>query len=259
MRKENLGRSLLLSIVIFLFIGIISVSASSKQRVYDDANLLTDAEIQQLEKVARESSENRETDFIILTVDDAKKDIVKYMQDIYDEEAFGYNQSHGNAAILTIEMKTRDIYLAGFYKGEEYLDNERMDLIREKITPDLSSENYYRAFESFITIGDKYMGYRPGVNPENILFKWWFQIFISLGVAFVALGAMIRTSGGKVTTNARTYRDDHHSKVLRRKDQYLRKTVTKRRKPKSSSSGGSGGGGGRTSGGHSHSGSRGKF
>ena len=64
------------------------------------------------------------------------------MQDFYDENAPGYDQPHGNTAILTLDMQNRDVYLAGFIKAEDYLDDSRLDLIRDKITPDLSSGNY---------------------------------------------------------------------------------------------------------------------
>ena len=59
------------------------------------------------------------------------KDIVEYMEDFYDDKALGYDKPHGNA-ILTIDMNNRDVYLAGFYKGEEYLDDYRLDLIQDR-------------------------------------------------------------------------------------------------------------------------------
>lgn len=256
-----------LSISLILFIMLASLpgntgAANEKQRIFDDAGLLTNEETRLLEEIAHESSVNRETDFIILTTEDADgKKPTKYMQDKYDDMGFGYDKKHGNTAILIISMLERDVELDGFYKAETYLDDDRLDMIRHKITPDLSNESYFSAFETFIKTGDKYMGYRPGVNPENILFKWWFQIIMSLGIASIALGSMIYNSGGRVTTNARTYRDSNRSRILKKRDRYLRKTVTKRRKPKPSKSRGGrgGGGGGMTSGGHSHSGSRGKF
>lgn len=264
--KNTYVKVLSISMILFLMLASLpgnTEAANEKQRVFDDAELLTDEEIKSLEEIAHESSVNHETDFIILTTEDADgKKPTKYMQDKYDDMGFGYDKKHGNAAVLIISMLERDVEFAGFYKAETYLDDDRLDMIRHKITPDLSNENYFRAFETFIKTGDKYMGYRPGVNPENILFKWWFQIIISLSIASIALGSMIYNSGGRVTTNAGTYRDSNRSRILKKRDRYLRKTVTKRRKPKPQNSGsgrGGGGGGGMTSGGHSHSGSRGKF
>lgn len=238
-------------------------NTQSKQRVFDDAELLTQEEIQNLEEAAEEHGANRETDFIILTTPDADgKDVKKYMQDTYDEEGFGYDKEHGNTAVLAIDMESREFYLAGFYKAEKYLDSDRLDQIRDKITPDLANGDYYDAFYLFIETADKYMGYRPGINPESIFLKTTFQLFVSLALAGIIVFSMAYNSKTKITTTPRTYRDEKTSKVLKKQDIFLRKSVTKTRKPQNNSSSGGGrggGGGGMTGGGHSHSGSRGSF
>lgn len=53
-------------------------------------------------------------------------------------------------------MKNRDIYLVGYYKGEKYLDDYRLDLITDKITPNLSRGDYFKAFHTFIKTSYKY-------------------------------------------------------------------------------------------------------
>lgn len=269
MVKNRLNKICILCILFlisFISSNIVEATPSTKQRIYDFAGLLTSDKINQLEDLSEKYSSKRHTDFIILTTRDTEgKDIVLYMEDFYDEKALGYDKPHGNTAIITIDMKNRDVYLAGFYKAEEYLDDYRLDLIREKITPDLSQGNYYDAFSSFIKISNKYMGIRPGVNPDNILFNLWFQIGASLGLAGIVVGIMAYNTGGKVTISDGTYRDNSKSHIIDKKDRYLNTTVSKTRIQTNNSSGGKGGGGGRSSGGgvsrggHSHSGSRGKF
>ncbi|WP_077368254.1 TPM domain-containing protein [Anaerosalibacter sp. Marseille-P3206] len=256
-----------LFIIVFLLfplvINVAIAASKTKQRIYDFAGLLTDEEIVNLEEMSEKYSSKRNTDIIILTTDDTGgKDVVKYMEDFYDEKALGYDKPHGNCAILTIDMQHREVYVAGFYRGEEYLDNDRCSLVREKITPDLSSGNYHDAFYTFIKTSYKYMGIRPGVNPNNIIFNSWFQIIVSLIVAGISVGIMAFNSGGRITVNEGTYRDFSNSRVIDRRDNYIRTSVTKHRKPSDdnhNSGGSSGGGGGVTSGGHSHSGSRGSF
>ncbi|VEF49359.1 Domain of uncharacterised function (DUF477) [Bacillus freudenreichii] len=263
--RSNFFKKTLILVVFFLFLPFAFATADTpaKQRIYDDAGLLSDTEVKELEKLAEKHGAKRETDFIILTTNNEKNiDVVEYMQNFYDEKAPGYDKPHGNTAILTLDMKNRDVYVAGFYKAKTYLDNHRATLVREKITSALSSGDYYKAFGSFIKTSSKYMGIRPGVNPDNILFNLWFQIIASLVIAGGAVGIMAFNIGGRVTVNARTYQDNENTRVKHRRDQYIRTTTTKRRKPSNKSSGsgfGGGGGGGMTRGGHSHSGSRGKF
>lgn len=256
--------SLILLFLSPIFTAHISVATESdKQRIFDEANLLTDAEIARLEKTAQYYSEKRETDFIIITQADPGKDMEKFLDDFYDEQGLGFDKSHGNTAMLGIDMKNRDVVLQGYYKAETYLNQQRIDQILDQIAPDLSDENYDVAFDSFIKIVDKYMDYRPGVNPENPFYKTSVQFMLAIGLGIVIVFSMAYHTKPKMTTTARTYRDTERTKVLQKRDRYIRTTVTKRRKPKQSSGGGgsgrSSGGYGRTSGGHSRSSGRRKF
>lgn len=261
-------KKIFFSIIFALFLTIGTIEAASpKQRIYDFADLLSATEIEELESKAEKYSKKRETDFIILTTyDTSEKDVVEYTQDFYDDNELGFDRSNGNAAILTIDMRNREVYLAGFYKGEKYLSDYRLDLIRDSITSDLGEGNYYDAFYGFMKLGYRYMGMNPNADPNSIFFNLRFQIIVSLGIAGLVVGSMAYNRGGRVTVNEGVYRDFSSSRVINRRDNFLRTSVTKTKKPtnKSKSSGGgfSGGGfggGGTTSGGHSHSGSRGKF
>lgn len=266
-------------------------SVNQKQFVFDYAGLLTDQEVTQLESLADELGAESDTAFLIITANGTDgKDIVDYVGDFYDENAPGYDQPYGNTAILAIDMEERDIYLAGFKKAELYLNDQRLDVIRESITPALSDENFYAAFSEFISSSHSYMGIEPetssdnpgsypdddggyqnydedynyyaGGNPsDNIFFQLWFQLIVSFIVGGAVVGILAYNSGGRVTVSSRTYMNSNSSKVLHQHDRYLRKTVTRVKKPtnNNNNSGGFTGGGGITGGGHSHSGSRGKF
>lgn len=229
-------------------------AAPEKNMVYDKAKLLDQAEIAKLNELANKVAAKRETDVIILTSTNAEnQDVRVKTENFYDSQAPGYDKPHGNAVILTMDMNNREVYLAGFGTALTTLDDHRLDLIRNKITPALTKGDYARAFERYINLSNKYMGYKPGVKPDNILFAWWFQLGAALVAAIVVVSIMVFRSGGRVTVNGATYEDDATSGVLERVDQYTHTTVTKTRIPKNN--GGSGGGGG----GRSSGGSRGSF
>lgn len=258
-----------LSITIFailLFIPLFSTvhAATDKQRIFDDANILSEQEKSSLERFAQKYSDKRKVDFLIITMD-GDEDITKYMGDLYDQHGFGYNQKHGDVALIALNMhpEHRDVQLAGFGKVEYSLPDERFDTIREKVTPNLSNGNYEAAFESFITLSARYMQFKPGVDPSNPVYNPYVQIAIALfiGVGTVIIMASNRRS--KITFTAATYFDERTSKVNRKEDTFLRRTVSKTYSPQKKDSGGGGGGGfsggGSTGGGRSFSGSRGKF
>ncbi|WP_235598409.1 TPM domain-containing protein [Heyndrickxia sporothermodurans] len=251
---------MLLSIIFVLFLPRITAQAESlnqKQFVYDDAKLLTNEEKAELEALSSKLSKERNTAFLIITVNGTKgKNFVQYVEDFYDEKAPGYDKPHGNTAILFIDMKNRDVHIAGYKKAEDYLDNKRIDLVLYKITPDLSNGDYFHAFSKFITLSHEYMGYRPGISPDNLVFKWWFQLLIAIGVAGLIVGLMAYRSGGRVTVNSHTYLNSNQSRIINKYDRFVRQTVTKQKKPSNNNSSG---GGGISRGGHSHSGGSRKF
>ncbi|MEI3614423.1 TPM domain-containing protein [Pseudogracilibacillus sp. SO30301A] len=261
--KKNLGKIFILFLIAFIFLStflsIETQAESSKQRVFDDANLLSDNEVKELEKLAAEFSDKRNTEFIIVTVEESEKNLQIYMDDFYDER---YGENDENVAMLGLNMKKRDVVLSGYSDMHRKLDPDRLTIIREKITSSLSNGDYFNAFESFITLSAKYMQYREGVNPANPLFNTWVQIGVAIAIAASIVWLMARSVEPKATTTSATYRDMDRTKILGKRDRYIRTTVTKRRKPKQSSSGGGRGGGGsigRTSGGTMRSSSRGKF
>lgn len=259
-------RGVIVTLFFIMFLSVFApylVAAADKQRIYDEANLLTAEQISALEEVANKFSVRRETDFVIITTDDSDgKDIEKFMADFYDERKLGYDREHGNAAILAIDMAKRDVMLMGFYKAKERLDAERLTMIREEINPDLSAGNYYQAFHSYLTLADDYIRYKKGVDPNNPFFRTGVQFAVALILGILIVWLMVRNVGTKITTTAATYRDQSRTRIVSQRDKYVRTTVTKRRKPKPNNSSGGGGGftgGGTTGGGHSYSSSRGKF
>ncbi|HIW32205.1 MAG TPA: TPM domain-containing protein [Candidatus Paenibacillus intestinavium] len=256
---------ILLFFIVMMLVGpvntVMAESAESKILIFDEAELLSQEEYDTLNKLANELGGERATDIIILTTANSDNiDVVKMTENFYDDYGPGYDKPHGNAVILTMDMRNRDIYLAGFYKAEQYLDNKRLDKIRNKITPYLSDGAYADGFEKYIATVHRYMSFKPGVNPDNILFNIWFQLGAAAVIGAIVVSIMAYNSGGRVTVNRTTYEDAGTSGILDRKDQYIRTTVIKTKIEKNNSSGGGGGGGGGfTGGGHSHSGSRGKF
>lgn len=251
---------MLVSVSLFISGRHINAATEIKMLVYDKAELLTQEEYDELNKMANEYGAKRETDIIILTTNNMENiDVVDMTEDFYDEMGLGYDKAFGNAVILTLDMNNRDVYLAGFYKAEKYLDDGRLDKIRNKITPYLSNGDYKLAFEKYIKTSYKYMGFEPGVNPDNILFSIWFQLGAAIAIGGIVVGIMAYRSGGRVTVNRKTYEDAGSSGIVDRQDRYIRTTVTKTKIQKNTGGGSGGGGGGVTRGGHSHSGSRGKF
>lgn len=225
------------------------------QHIYDNAGLLNEAEMRELESLAAAHSEKQDADFLFLTTSTTDgQSIQTYMGDYFDEWADKNGQE--NAVLLTIDIGSRKVYLAGFGTAETTLNNERVELVLDRIMPYMSAGDYGGAFRETVTTASRYMEFRPGANPESIFHKLWFQLGVPLLAAAVIVGSMVMNAGGRVTTTARTYVDGTNTRVRSQRDHFRNKTVSRRRVPKSNGGGGGGGfgGGGTTGGGRSFSG-----
>lgn len=245
---------------IFWLTGASSAAAVADRHIYDNGGLLDETEVQDLEAAAVEYSREEGVDFLFLTTNGMEgKDIITFMGDFFDEWAVDNNQE--NAVLLTIDIASREVFLSGFGTAETSLDDERIDLVLDRIVPDLQAGDYGGAYEETMAASSEYMDYRPGVNPENIFLKTWLHVLVSVVLGGGIVGAMLYNSGGRVTTTPRTYVDSDNTQVMNREDRFRNKTMTRSKisQNKGGGGGGSFGGGGTTGGGRSFSGGGRKF
>ncbi len=227
--------------------------AQAADLIHDEAGLLSGEEAQELEALAEQYGAEQDVDFLFLTTDSTEgQSIEAYMGDFFDARADSTGRE--DAVLLTIDIGGRELYLAGFGTAEETLDAERVELVLDRIMPEIQAEDYGGAFEDAVVTSSEYMEYRPGVNPESIFLKTWFHLAIAILLAGIIVGSMLYNAGGRVTTNPGTYVDRDHTRVRSQDDRFRNKTVTRRKVPKNKDGGGFGGGGGMTGGGRSFSG-----
>ncbi|MFP3322531.1 TPM domain-containing protein [Planococcus sp. SIMBA_160] len=227
--------------------------AQAADLIYDEAGLLSGEEAQELEALAEQYDAEQDVDFLFLTTNSTEgQSIEVYMGDFFDARADSTGRE--DAVLLTIDIGGRELYLAGFGTAEEKLDAERVELVLDRIMPEIQAEDYGGAFEDAVVTSSEYMEYRPGVNPESIFLKTWFHLAIAILLAGIIVGSMLYNAGGRVTTNPGTYVDRDHTRVRSQDDRFRNKTVTRRKVPKNKDGGGFGGGGGMTGGGRSFSG-----
>lgn len=253
-------KSIVMIVVLFVSFSIFSPSAYAlEQKIFDEAGLLTENERRELEELATTIGDKWNIDIIIVTTNDAGgMSAQRYMEIFYEDKIVEQGLKKWNASVLAVDMGRRDYSIGNFYKAKFHIEGERVDGVLDGIWPYMRDGDYLKAFEKYILLTDYYMGKGP-VNP---IFHWWVQLIIAAVVGAVAVLVMAYNSGGRVTVSDRTYMNTSTSRVLSRKDKYIRTTITKTHRPKSSGGGGGfggGGGGGRTSGGHSYSGGSRRF
>lgn len=232
--------------------------ASEIVSVTDEAGLLTESELLELETLCRETGALYNIDIIVHTVQSIPDTRKQFIEDYYDAN----DTVLTDAAILLLNMDPNDrgVEIQGYGQCEFNLSDDRIESMLDAILPYFSDGNYLGGLQEFVSQTDYYMNVTPTVTmshaemeaSENAI-PHLRNFGIALVIGAVAVVIMVFTSGSRITTNQGTYLDRNDSRILGRYDRYIRTTTTKRPKPKETSSGGSGGGG-VSSGGNSHSG-----
>lgn len=256
MKKHSITKSLSYTAILCILLTILmlptGLAAASEtegnyQHIYDEAGLLSTNELETLEEMCIQYSEESGAKIIILTHN--RKEAVDgeiYIENFYDKMLYG------DSVILLVDMYNRDVLIQGYGLAEKSVNSSRIDVIIEKISPHLTDEEYNTAFQYYISKSAAYI--KNGPLAKQIITNVYFQIVVSLVIGLIVVGIMVYNSGGKMTAGGNNYIDGNHSGLIGRRDDYIRTTVTRVRKPSQKS-----GGGGISAGGHSHSSGRGKF
>lgn len=276
-------------LIIPLFLGNKAIVYAEKQRVFDDYGYFSTSELTELEKICKTYGEEGKVDIIMLIQDGlGGQTPTSYMEYFYDNHEFGYDKVHGDTVILllNLEENNRSVNIQGYKNAMHYVNNDRVEHILDDITPYLQDGDFYNALELFAKESAYYMKEEKGVNTapatgsknsgnyygessydgpsnyygqkkDNILYNTWLQLAGALVIGGITIAIMIGNSGGRITTNNRTYLNESNSGLIAHRDDYIRTTTTRVRKPQNNNNDGGGrssGGGGISSGGHSHSG-----
>lgn len=243
----------LISILIFLFTCGFD---SEQQKVYDNADLLSEEEEESLNQMCIDATEKSQSDYVIVTVDSlGGKTVTAYADDFYDNNGFGYEEAEGTGTIFLISMNERKCAFSSSGECTNLFSQSASDKIVEEVTAYLSDGEYYDGFRTYIEKTSEYIE-NDGKFSSQIILDNIIQIVVSFVVASVIVWILYSGSRSKMCVNGYTYASGHKSNVLQQHDVFQR-TTTVRRHIDNSPKGGSGVHIG--SSGNSHGGSSGSF
>lgn len=244
-------------------------------RVEDDADLLSNDEEAALRQKLDRISEETNVDVIVHTnYSLGGKTPADYADDYFDYNGYGLGENY-DGIIFVLSMEYRDWRISTHGFGIRAFTDKGQELIVEKMLPDLSNGNYYRAFDNFADLSEEYIiqaktgeAYDVGNMPKRKITPMALLIFLGIsllvgsiagGVYVVALSSTHKTM--KKQKSAGAYQEGN-IQFTNRKDQFITRNITRTRIPKKQNLSGGGGGGSSTrtsSSGRSHGGSGGKF
>ncbi len=169
-------------------------AVSSSEKIYDFANLLTDAEEKKLFKEINEYINNTTIDAAIVTTRDLRGfSIADYANNFYDYNDF---MSDGVAFVIYVGGNEPSIYMAnsGDRKGKVFTiyTEKRINQILAYVYKNISAGNYYNACSDYIKILSGYFNINRNTeyvvnNKGNIVknIPWFEIIILSFTLTFI--------------------------------------------------------------------------
>lgn len=261
-------------------------SKAPDERVYDNADVLTNSEEDKLRELIEEAEAKIRCDLVLVTINQPVENLseeeieeygyrhnnwddnmMDYADDFYDYNDYGYEEVGGSGALLLDNWYKvgTDESQAGSWlstSGEVYeaFGMSEINRVLDDVYYALD-DGAYEAYKAYIDDMVRLMsrGNNDVVVYGNGSSYLLGAIFIPIVVAVVFVLINLKSKEGQVTTAANTYVDNGRARINISQDQFLRKSVSTRviQTDSGSRSGGSSGGRGgshRSSSGRSHGG-----
>ena len=249
-----------------------------KERLLDQAELLSSSEKATILSKLNELSEKQRCNIVILTVTSHSGSIEAFADDYFDYNGFGadYNDA---GVLFVLSMDTREWAISTSGDGISAFTDYGQEEMTDEMLPYLKDGDYYGAFEVYIEKADHYLdlfhagtpydieegsgtSYDSGstYDPKSHIF---LSIIIGLATAIIPIGVMAsKLNTVHINNSASEYRthDGIHMKV--HTDTFITSSVSRVRKSEDNGSRSHSGGGSTfhtSSSGHSHGGSHGHF
>lgn len=227
-----------------------TTSAATEYFLYDEADLLSDAEEVVLEKKLAEVSSIHNAQIVVCTIPSMDGgDIDAYDDYVYDSMGFGYGEKHDGVMLLVCMDPREYRILSNGFPGTA-IDSGVISDIGDAIVPDLSSGAYDAAFDEFVDqcnyYLDGYLNGYPFFAGKKLVIALIIGVIAGLIVALVLKGQLKTV---RKQDKANVYVKDGSMYITEQRDLFLYRNVTRSRKSSNSSS--SGGGSSRSSGGGS--------
>lgn len=139
-----------------------STDLSTEKHVHDQAGLLTDNEISDLESLSKEYGENAGIEIFILTHNESDSTYPeKYIENFEDQLPIA------DRVYFLYDVYRGEIFMEGYGLAETYIHSKRIDNIFDYMVDDIEKEQYYIAFETYIKMSADYMSDDSELNFDH--------------------------------------------------------------------------------------------
>ena len=221
--------------------------------VYDEANLLTASEEDEIAEVLEDVSAAYETQLVIVTVPELDSSIDYFAEGLYDTMGFGYGDSY-DGVLLIVCMEPRECSILCNGSAANTITPDTRDQILDAVASYLSDGDYAEAFLAFAQECEYYLDgssensaastYPDNGNRERSEFTFGSTLLSSLVVGIVAGLIVVAILAGQLKSvkkqnQAREYVKSGSMHLTERSDIFLYRNVSRTKRDSGSSSSGS--------------------
>ena len=242
-------------------------------RMFDDAEVLTEDEDNELEDALEELSLRQSFDVTIATIESMESvdydSMEAYADDLYDFCQFGYG-SDMDGVLLLVSVGDRKWHISTCGYGITAFTDAGIQYLGEQMTPFMADGDYAGAFRTFVQWSDTYIdaaraGHPYDVNnlPREPLSLMY--LFLALGIGLVLAWVVVHVMKSQLRSvafqeNAASYVREGSMNLTNSRELFLYRDVHRTERPKESRSSDSGGSSTHTSSsGTTHGGGGGSF
>lgn len=145
--------------ILFLVMALSSVIVfGGETKVFDDANLFSPQEKNEIEAEATKLSLNHQMDIIVVTTRDANgKTSREYADDFYAEHNLGVGNNQSGILFL-IDLDNGEVYISTSGEGIRYLTDQRIkNTVKAVLDSGLGEGAYFAGTKSFLRETNKYL------------------------------------------------------------------------------------------------------
>lgn len=219
-----------------------------KPRIVDDADILTQSEVREMEKLLDEISLRQGVDVVVVTTDSVGNlSPESAAGSIYT--SYGYRS---DGMILLINMGQQEMAIRPRGDAVAMFTVAGQDYIADRVQEELHDGNYADACRLFATLcddfitqartGDPYDDHNLPKEPYPVLIWMGISLVVGLVVALIITAIMSsKLKSVRFKNQAMDYVRPGSMQVTESRDIFLYRNVTRRPRPKPSSSGGGSG------------------
>ena len=242
-------------------------------RMFDDAEVLTEDEDNELEDALEELSLRQSFDVTIATIESMESvgadSMEQFADDLYDYCQYGYGPDM-DGVLLLVSVGDRKWHISTCGYGITVFTDAGIQYLGEQMTPFMADGDYAGAFRTFVQWSDTYInaaraGHPYDVNnlPREPLSLMY--LFLALGIGLVLAWVVVHVMKSQLRSvafqeNAASYVREGSMNLTNSRELFLYRDVHRTERPKESSSSDSGGSSTHTSSsGTTHGGGGGSF